>query len=197
MRPIICSSARPIFFPLFGGYISDRFLGKYRTILYLSIVYCLGHLVLALFETKFGLFTGLTLVAIGSGGIKPCVSAHVGDQFDHSNESLIPRAFELFYFAINFGSFFATLLIPVLLSHYGPSIAFGTPGVLMAIATFVFWLGRHRYVHVPPTGKVEGHVTILRVMAHGTARTWSKKNRASTGSRAPKRNTHLNLLKDT
>jgi proton-dependent oligopeptide transporter, POT family len=69
------------FFPILGALLADIFLGKYRTIIGLSIVYCLGHLALALDETRVGLAVGLTLIAIGSGGIKPCVTAHVGDQF--------------------------------------------------------------------------------------------------------------------
>jgi POT family proton-dependent oligopeptide transporter len=142
------------FFPLLGGWLSDRFFGKYRTILYLSIIYCFGHLLLALFDTTpTGFYAGLGLIALGSGGIKPCVSAHVGDQFTEHNRHLVKQVFALFYWIINFGSFFASLLIPLTLQLFGAQVAFGIPGVLMAIATFVFWLGRDHYVHVPPTGK--------------------------------------------
>ena len=141
------------FTPLLGAWISDRFWGKYKTIMTLSIVYCLGHLVLALFETKGGIYAGLGLIALGAGGIKPCVSAHVGDQFTDKNKELVPKIFDIFYFAINFGSFFSTLLTPWVLVKYGPSWAFGIPGILMALATFVFWLGRKDFVNVPPTGK--------------------------------------------
>jgi proton-dependent oligopeptide transporter, POT family len=139
--------------PLLGGWISDRFLGKYKTIMLLSMAYCLGHATLAVFETRTGLFAGLALIALGSGGIKPCVSAHVGDQFNDANKHLMKRVFDLFYWSINFGAFFSTLLIPVLLTQVGPSIAFGLPGILMFIATIIFWMGRKQYVHVPPTGR--------------------------------------------
>ena len=74
--------------PIFGAILSDAFFGKYRTILTLSIVYCLGHFALALDETRVGLMVGLTLISIGAGGIKPCVSAHVGDQFGKTNSYL-------------------------------------------------------------------------------------------------------------
>jgi len=143
-------------FPLLGAFISDRIWGKYKTILYLSLVYCLGHAVLAIWETKAGLYWGLGLIALGSGGIKPCVSAHVGDQFKANQTHLLKKVYELFYFMINFGSFFSTLITPWTLKAYGPSIAFGIPGVLMFFATIVFWMGRHEYVHVPPT-KSDGH----------------------------------------
>jgi POT family proton-dependent oligopeptide transporter len=139
------------FFPLLGGWLSDRFLGKYNTIFWLSLVYCAGHACLAAFEdNKAGFFTGLFLIALGSGGIKPCVSAFVGDQFDQTNKSLAKVVFDAFYWIINFGSFFATLLMPVFLRHLGASVAFGIPGVLMFVATVVFWLGRKLYVRVPP-----------------------------------------------
>jgi POT family proton-dependent oligopeptide transporter len=141
------------FTPIFGAIIADYFLGKYKTILSLSIVYCLGHLALALDETRFGLTLGLTLIAIGAGGIKPCVSAHVGDQFGKKNHHLLEKVFGWFYFSINLGAFSSSLLTPVLLKAYGPSIAFGIPGGLMLLATWVFWLGRGRFIHIPAGGK--------------------------------------------
>lgn len=135
-----------------GALLADALLGKYFTILSLSVVYGLGHLALALDETRLGLYTGLALIAIGAGGIKPCVSAHVGDQFGWRNERLLERAFSMFYFAINLGAAASMVLTPLLLESLGPSVAFAVPGVLMALATLLFWLGRHRYAHVPPGG---------------------------------------------
>ncbi len=140
------------FFPLFGALISDGLLGKYRTIIGLSMLYCLGHLALAIDDTRLGLALGLTLIAIGAGGIKPCVSAHVGDQFGTRNQHLISRVFAWFYFSINLGAFISTLLTPKLLEKLGPSVAFAVPGVLMFVATVVFWAGRHKFVHVPAGG---------------------------------------------
>ena len=140
------------FFPILGAIISDAFFGKYRTILALSIVYCLGHFALALDETRLGLLVGLGLIAVGSGGIKPCVSAHVGDQFGKSNQHLLSKVFSGFYFAINLGAFVSTMLTPILLDEYGPAVAFGVPGVLMFIATVMFWMGRHEFIHIPAGG---------------------------------------------
>jgi len=140
------------FFPILGAILADVWWGKYRTILILSAVYCLGHLALALDETRLGLFAGLAMIAVGAGGIKPCVSAHVGDQFGTTNQHLINTVFGWFYFSINLGAFASTVLTPELLARYGPHWAFGVPGLLMFIATVVFWLGRNRFVHVPPGG---------------------------------------------
>lgn len=140
------------FFPLLGGWLSDRFFGKYRTTLWLSLVYCLGFVLLSLStDNRTGFYGGLFLIALGSGGIKPLVSAFVGDQFDQSNKHLAKVVYDAFYWTINFGSFFASLLMPIFLRSYGPAIAFGIPGALMFIATFVFWLGRNKYVMVPPS----------------------------------------------
>jgi dipeptide/tripeptide permease len=147
-------------FPLLGAIIADRLLGKYRTILWVSLIYCAGHAVLAL-AGRFGamsnfdaaemsMYLGLGLIAVGSGGIKPCVSANVGDQFTAANAHLVTKVFQIFYFIINYGSFFSTLLTPLLLRYCGPEVAFGVPGVLMAIATIIFWFGRDKFVHVPP-----------------------------------------------
>jgi POT family proton-dependent oligopeptide transporter len=153
------------FFPIIGAILADAVWGKFRTIFYLSLVYCLGNFALAADQTRLGLFVGLLLITLGAGGIKSCVSANVGDQFGQQNKHLLEKVFGWFYFSINFGSFFSTLLTPVLLDHFsrtdlygaqakhlGPCIAFGVPGVLMAAATLIFWLGRKKFVHIPPSG---------------------------------------------
>ncbi|MGB8225040.1 MAG: POT family MFS transporter [Polyangiales bacterium] len=150
------------FFPIVGAVVSDAFLGKYRTIMALSIVYCLGHLALAIDDTRTGLVLGLGLIAIGSGGIKPCVSAHVGDQFGQTNATLLPKVFGWFYFSINVGALASILFAEPLLHRFGSAVAFGIPGVLMAIATLVFWTGRGKFVHIPPGG-----VTFLRELFSG------------------------------
>ncbi len=169
--------ASAYFFPLFGAVISDVWLGKYRTILFLSLVYCVGHLALALDETRIGLYAGLTLIAIGAGGIKPCVSAHVGDQFGKTNAHLLGTIFGWFYLSVNFGAFLSTMITPRLLKRFpqwleanapadfvaslgpidrlGPHLAFGVPGLLMLLATWVFWLGRNKFVHIPARGWTE------------------------------------------
>ena len=142
------------FFPLLGGWLSDRFFGKYNTVLWLSLVYCVGQACLVIFvDDRVGFYTGLLLIALGSGGIKPLVSAFVGDQFDQTNKAKAKVVYDAFYWSINFGSFFASLLIPKILVHYGPEWAFGIPGILMFIATVVFWMGRKKYVHVPPASR--------------------------------------------
>jgi proton-dependent oligopeptide transporter, POT family len=140
------------FTPFFGALMADGFLGKYRTIILLSLVYCLGHFSLALDDTRTGLLVGQTLIAMGAGGIKPCVSAHVGDQFGVTNQHWLSKVFSWFYLAINSGAFIAMLLVPWLLHTYGASVAFLLPGLLMLLAAVVFWSGRYRFVHIPAAG---------------------------------------------
>ncbi len=140
------------FMPLLGGLLADLFWGKYRTIIALSLVYCVGHLVLALDATRWGLSVGLALIAVGAGGIKPTVSAHLGDQFRPGQAHLVDRAFARFYLAINVGAVLSMLSGEWLLVRFGPHVAFGIPGALMLLATVVFWTGRERYRTIPAEG---------------------------------------------
>ena len=146
------------FMPLLGAWLSDRYIGRYRTILWVSLFYCAGHGVLACSGWAGGvggklacLYAGLALIAFGSGGIKPCVSAFMGDQFKPDQSHLLQKAYGAFYWSINFGSFFAFLCIPWIKDRWGYSLAFGVPGILMAVATLIFWLGTKHYICVPPS----------------------------------------------
>ena len=140
------------FFPLLGAMVSDIFLAKFRTIISFSMVYVAGCFTIAFGGASEGmLILGMFLVAFGTGGIKPCVSTNVGDQFTSANSHLIERAFSYFYIAINAGSSISIYFCPVWLAdpNLGPKIAFGVPGAMMALATFVFWLGRNKFAVVP------------------------------------------------
>lgn len=150
------------FMPIVGAIMADWFFGKYRVILFVSILYTLGHFVLSVSDNSYTLFsTGLVIIACCAGGIKSCVSANVGDQFNKSNEHLLSKVYGWFYMSINLGGTLAPLSIPLLKKYYGPEIAFGVPGILMALATLLFWLGRKKYVKAPPAGiKKENFFTI-------------------------------------
>ncbi len=153
-------------FPLIGAILADRLLGKYRVIFWVSLLYVAGHGTLAvaghagtlgrLGTAEMAMLIGLFCIALGAGGIKPCVSANVGDQFNPANGHLVPRIFQIFYFVVNFGSFFASVLTPWLYRNWGAEWAFAVPGLLMAVAAFVFWMGRNRFVRIPanPGGAV-------------------------------------------
>lgn len=166
--------------PLFGAWLADRFLGRYRMILYVSLFYCLGHGVLATADLtdsleirRYILFAGLFIIALGAGGIKPCVSAFVGDQVDARESKTMTRIYAAFYWSINLGSFFSFLIIPWVRQNWGYSWAFGIPGIFMALATFIFWLGRRTYRHRMPT-QPEFVPVLLSRLTRGHAATAAK-----------------------
>ncbi|XP_018358081.1 PREDICTED: solute carrier family 15 member 1-like isoform X2 [Trachymyrmex cornetzi] len=160
------------FFPLIGAIISDSWLGKFNTIFYLSIIYSLGQVILSLSAaTPIGLpakefsILGLVLIALGTGGIKPCVSAFGGDQFVlPQQEKQLAMFFSLFYFSINTGSLISTILTPVIRKTecFGTDcyfVAFLVPAILMIISIVVFVLGKRMYKMVNPTGNLIVKVT--------------------------------------
>ncbi|CAL7933595.1 unnamed protein product [Xylocopa violacea] len=156
------------FFPVFGAMLADSLLGKFRTILYLSIIYALGQLLLSFSAApplgipavEFSML-GLVLIAVGTGGIKPCVAAFGGDQFVlPQQERYLSTFFSLFYFSINFGSLISTFLTPVLrsVSCFNEtscySLAFLVPAVLMTLSIVIFFCGKPMYKIVKPKGNV-------------------------------------------
>jgi POT family proton-dependent oligopeptide transporter len=139
--------------PLLGAILADWFFGKYRVILIGSLIYTIGHFILSMFDTSLaGFQTGLIIIAFSAGAIKSCVSANVGDQFDHSNQHLMSSIYSWFYFSINAGSMVSLALIPVIYEKFGAGWAFGVPGILMALATIIFFSGSKSYVKLPPKG---------------------------------------------
>ena len=148
--------------PVLGALLADWVLGKYRVILYLSVVYCAGHALLATFADNLAGFQwGLLLIAVGMGGIKSSVTANLGDQFDQRTAHLLPKAYGWFQLAIDVGAALSTAFVPELYAAYGPAVAFGVPGLLMALAALTFWAGRRHYVRVPPIGLGAGLRAVL------------------------------------
>lgn len=166
------------FMPLFGAIIADSMLGRYKTILYVSILYMLGNAVFS-FSAITPIFPldnlaakncvamiGLVIIAFGTGGIKPCVSAFGGDQFTlPQQERQLTQFFSVFYFSINAGSLISTFLTPILrddVKCYGEdcyALAFGVPAILMFVATALFVFGSATYKKVPPKGNIMMEVT--------------------------------------
>jgi POT family proton-dependent oligopeptide transporter len=135
------------FLPLLGGWIADNFLGKYNTIVLFSLPYILGHVILG-FENYYALAIALSLLAMGSGVIKPNISPLMGltyDQFRPGEEQLRSNAFGIFYMAINIGAAISQIIVPFLRTRYGYFIAFLFPAVLMAVAFVVFAAGKPFY----------------------------------------------------
>uniref|UniRef100_A0A452VM90 Solute carrier family 15 member 1 n=1 Tax=Ursus maritimus TaxID=29073 RepID=A0A452VM90_URSMA len=170
--------------PILGALIADSWLGKFKTIVSLSIVYTIGQAVTAVSSihdlTDFDhdgtpdnlsvhialSMTGLALIALGTGGIKPCVSAFGGDQFEEGQEKQRNRFFSIFYLAINAGSLLSTIITPMLRVqlcgiHSKQAcypLAFGVPAALMAVSLIVFVIGSGMYKKFQPQGNIMGKV---------------------------------------
>ncbi|KAG9492191.1 hypothetical protein GDO78_000609 [Eleutherodactylus coqui] len=166
--------------PILGAIIADSWLGKFKTIIYLSIVYTVGQIVMsvsAIHDLTDGnrdgkpdnvvvhivlSMLGLILIALGTGGIKPCVAAFGGDQFEEEQDKQRSRFFSIFYLSINAGSLLSTIITPILRGlecgiHTQEKcypVAFGVPAALMVVALIVFIIGSGMYKKVSPQGNI-------------------------------------------
>ncbi|XP_073701387.1 solute carrier family 15 member 1 [Garra rufa] len=166
--------------PILGAIIADSWLGKFKTIIYLSIVYAIGQVIMAVstinditdanrdgkpdnmtFHIALSML-GLVLIALGTGGIKPCVAAFGGDQFQEHQSRQLNTFFSVFYLCINAGSLLSTLITPVLRAqecgiHTKQQcypLAFGVPAALMVLSLVVFIAGSGMYVKTDPEGNI-------------------------------------------
>ncbi|XP_063363292.1 peptide transporter family 1-like [Cydia amplana] len=156
-------------FPIFGGIMADNYLGKFRTILYMMFVYAAGNLLVAI--TAIPLFAlpgrlctllGLFLITVGTGGIKPCVTAFGGDQFRlPQQEKYLAVYFSVLYLNTCAGSLIAKSVSPILRSEvhcFGDkdcySLAFGAPGIVVLCSIVIFVSARNRYLIKKPQGNV-------------------------------------------
>ncbi|MEW6266074.1 MAG: oligopeptide:H+ symporter [Thermodesulfobacteriota bacterium] len=132
--------------PLAGGWLADRYLGRFRTIIYFSVPYILGHVILGSLTTAFFLYTALLLLAMGSGAIKPNTSTLMGLMYEQSGQDKhLNEAFSYFYVAINVGAALSSLSLPLVRNHYGYQTALMVPTILMTVALGIFFFGRRYY----------------------------------------------------
>lgn len=140
---------------IIGALISDAWLGKFKTVLYLSIVYCFGTLIMFVgtiphFNIASIEFLGiaLTLISIGNGAMRPCVSAFGGDQFIlPAQAESMAKFFSLYYASFKAGVFISTVVTPALRENvhcFGDQdcypLAFGVPAILLITAIGEFQL---------------------------------------------------------
>ncbi|RMZ54186.1 hypothetical protein APUTEX25_005342, partial [Auxenochlorella protothecoides] len=156
--------------PLLGAWLADSMWGRYKTIMVFSLIYFLGMLLLAttalvpaltpppdLYPTRLqnaALFTSLYIVALGTGGIKPNVSAFGADQFDMADPQDRKEKtsfFNWFYFFVNIGSFIAVTVIVWVQENVNWGVGFAIPAACMGLAILVFVAGSPMYTHVVPT----------------------------------------------
>ncbi|XP_055950985.1 peptide transporter family 2-like [Argiope bruennichi] len=175
--------------PVFGALIADGWLGLFRTIFYLSILFAIGNSVVAIGATPMSVqnmtivsLFGLFIVALGTGGIKPCVSAFGGSQFDENQIKERHQFFSLFFFAINIGSILSTIISPELRASvhcFGKDtcypLAFGAPALLSIIVITLFICGKSVYKIRPAEGSE--FVSVFRCIFYALAQKFRNKRK--------------------
>ena len=127
---------------IFGGIIADRWLGHYRSVLIGGIVIALGHFTLALHALPF-FYTGLTLIVLGTGLLKPNVSTLVGALYEQGDERR-DAGFSIFYMGINLGAFIGPIIAGKLAEGVDWHIGFVCAGVGMTLGLVQYVVGRRR-----------------------------------------------------
>ncbi|XP_055811685.1 protein NRT1/ PTR FAMILY 8.1-like [Solanum dulcamara] len=160
--------------PLIGAFLADAYLGRYWTIAGFSFLYIIGMTLLTLSASVSGLkptcnkdscyptssqktafYVSIYLIALGTGGIKPCVSSFGADQFDDNDENEKKKKssfFNWFYVSINVGALIASSALVYIQSRVGWDWGLGVPAVAMAIALVFFFSGTRLYRLQPPAG---------------------------------------------
>jgi POT family proton-dependent oligopeptide transporter len=126
-----------------GGWIADRLLGIQRAVLWGCVLIMVGHITLALADTAAPFLSGLTLIVLGTGLLKPNISALVGEMH-RGSDTRRDAAFTLFYFAVNIGATAGPIVIAWLAAQYGWHAGFGAAAIGMAAGLAWYLLTRHR-----------------------------------------------------
>ena len=129
-----------------GGWLADKFLGQKKTVMLGGFLLCIGHLVLAIPGTT-AFFSGLLLIILGVGGLKPNISTMVGGLYKQGD---IRRdsGFTIFYIGINIGAFLSSIIVGLVAFKYGWHYGFGLAGVGMLLGQTVFIVGQKYLKHV-------------------------------------------------
>ena len=128
--------------PILGGLVADRMLGAYRSVLLGGIVIALGHFTLALRALPF-FYTGLALIVVGTGLLKPNATTLVGSLYDEQ-DARRDAGFSIFYMGINLGAFIGPLLAGGLAQKVDWHLGFACAGVGMTLGLIQYVLGRDR-----------------------------------------------------
>jgi proton-dependent oligopeptide transporter, POT family len=127
---------------ILGGIVADRFLGQYRSVLLGGVIIALGHFALA-FKALAFFYSGLALIVVGTGLLKPNVSTIVGSLYPPGD----PRrdaGFSIFYMGINLGAFLGPLVAGYLAQRVGWHVGFACAGIGMTFGLVQYVLGRNR-----------------------------------------------------
>lgn len=129
-----------------GGWIADNVLGTRGAVFYGGILIALGHFSMAV-PTNFTFFMGLILIVLGTGLLKPNVSAIVGELYSPEDQRR-DAGFSIFYMGINLGAFIAPIICGYLGEKINWHLGFGAAGVGMTLGLIQYHLGRDRLAHV-------------------------------------------------
>jgi POT family proton-dependent oligopeptide transporter len=130
------------FTPIIGGLVADRLLGQYRSVLAGGVIIALGHFTLA-FKALPAFYLGLTLIAVGTGLLKPNISSIVGSLYE-PGEARRDAGFSIFYMGINIGAFAGIMGAGWLAQKVDWHIGFAAAGVGMTFGLIQYVLGRKR-----------------------------------------------------
>lgn len=129
-----------------GGMIADKLIGQKKAVLIGAILLCCGHGVLVLTDI-WAFYTGLGLVILGVGLLKPNVSTMVGGLY-HEGDIRRDKGFSIFYVGINLGAFLSTMLVGLVVAKWGWHAGFGLAGVVMLIGLVNYVFGQKYLTHV-------------------------------------------------
>lgn len=122
-----------------GGIIADKFIGQKKAVMLGGVLLCLGHGILAV-DAQWAFFTGLILIVIGVGFLKPNISTMVGGLYKQGDDRR-DKGFYIFYIGINLGAFLGALAVGIVAAEYGWHYGFGLAGIGMALGQIVYMIG--------------------------------------------------------
>ena len=129
-----------------GGFLADKILGQRKTIMLGGVLLCLGHLILAV-EALWAFYTGLLLIVLGVGGLKPNISTMVGALYK-DGDIRRDKGFMIFYMGINLGAFLSSIIVGWLGESIGWHYGFGLAGLCMILGQFTYIRGQKHLRHV-------------------------------------------------
>ncbi len=129
-----------------GGWIADKLIGQKKSVLYGGILLCLGHGILAV-EQLWAFYTGLLLIILGVGLLKPNISTMVGGLYKQGDIRR-DKGFTIFYIGINVGAFLSSLIVGYVGEVHGWHYGFGLAGIGMLLGMLVYLYGQKYLVHV-------------------------------------------------
>ncbi|XP_030766233.1 solute carrier family 15 member 2-like isoform X2 [Sitophilus oryzae] len=197
--------------PVVGAICADSYSGRYRTIRNFSLIYLAGNTLMCIAAVPvldhnpiLLSFLALFLIAVGTGGLKPCVAAFGAEQFQlPEQKELLRYFFSVFYFTINLGGFVGMIVTPIVrkaVSCFGDDtcylLGFGFPAVLMLLSILLFVLGKNFYKLKTPKKNVILEFIKCSSYALGQKRKLSKRIRQEHWLDYAKSNFEMKLIKD-